>query len=137
VGGGAVINRCGVLLSLRRDLIRLCGRFSLCRGLYNSFSPVWSKLFSPFARDRMRGSIKRGPRPQRNTHTVPQFSKQLMWRIIRRSADKSLAFPIFLYAAQPKYFFLGGLKKLEQRSHECVWSLGGICRVNTFFFSIP
>jgi hypothetical protein len=29
-------------------------------------------------------------------------------------------FPIFLFAAQPKEFFLGGLKKLEQRSHKCV-----------------
>jgi hypothetical protein len=29
-------------------------------------------------------------------------------------------FPIFLPAAQPKEFFLDGLKKLEQRSHKCV-----------------
>jgi hypothetical protein len=29
-------------------------------------------------------------------------------------------FPIFLLAAQPKEFFLDGLKKLEQRSHKCV-----------------
>jgi hypothetical protein len=33
---------------------------------------------------------------------------------------KSLAFPIFLFAAQPKEFFSDGLKKLEQRSHKCV-----------------
>jgi hypothetical protein len=39
---------------------------------------------------------------------------------IRRDADKSLAFPIFLFAAQPKEFFLDELKKLEQRSHKCV-----------------
>jgi hypothetical protein len=26
----------------------------------------------------------------------------------------------FLFAAQPKEFFLDGLKKLEQRSHKCV-----------------
>jgi hypothetical protein len=38
----------------------------------------------------------------------------------RRGAEKSLAFPIFLFAAQPKEFFLDGLKKLEQRSHKCV-----------------
>jgi hypothetical protein len=38
----------------------------------------------------------------------------------RRGADKSLAFPIFLFAAQTKEFFLAGLKKLEQRSHKCV-----------------
>jgi hypothetical protein len=39
---------------------------------------------------------------------------------VRRGADKSLAFPIFLSAAQPKEFFLDGLKKLEQRSHKCM-----------------
>jgi hypothetical protein len=36
---------------------------------------------------------------------------------LRRGADKSLAFPIFLFAAQPKDFFLDRLKKLEQRSY--------------------
>jgi hypothetical protein len=30
------------------------------------------------------------------------------------------AFPIFLFATQPKEFFLDGLKKLEQRSHKYV-----------------
>jgi hypothetical protein len=29
-------------------------------------------------------------------------------------------FLIFLFAAQPKGFFMDGLKKLEQRSHKCV-----------------
>jgi hypothetical protein len=29
-------------------------------------------------------------------------------------------FPTFLFAAQPKEFFLDGLKKLEQRNHKCV-----------------
>jgi hypothetical protein len=29
-------------------------------------------------------------------------------------------FPIFVFAAQPKEFFLDGLKKLQQRSHKCV-----------------
>jgi hypothetical protein len=29
-------------------------------------------------------------------------------------------FPPFLFAAQPKEFFLDGLKRLEQRSHKCV-----------------
>jgi hypothetical protein len=33
--------------------------------------------------------------------------------IVRRGGDKSLAFPIFLFAAQPTEFFLDGLKKLE------------------------
>jgi hypothetical protein len=28
--------------------------------------------------------------------------------------------PIFLFAAQPKDFFMDRLKKLEQRSHKCV-----------------
>jgi hypothetical protein len=27
---------------------------------------------------------------------------------------------LFLFAVQPKEFFLGGLKKLEQQSHKCV-----------------
>jgi hypothetical protein len=39
---------------------------------------------------------------------------------MRRGADKSLAFPIFLFAAEPKEVFLDGLKKLGQRSHKCV-----------------
>jgi hypothetical protein len=39
---------------------------------------------------------------------------------LHRGADKSLAFPIFLFAAEPKEFFLDGLKKLEQQSHKCV-----------------
>jgi hypothetical protein len=54
---------------------------------------------------------------------------------IRRGADKSSAFPIFLFAAQPKEFFLDGLKKLEERSHKCVeLRAGGICK---YIFSIP
>jgi hypothetical protein len=44
-------------------------------------------------------------------------------------------FPIFLFAAQPKEYFLDGLKTLEQRSHKCVELMGEICRVNTFFFN--
>jgi hypothetical protein len=32
---------------------------------------------------------------------------------------------LLLFAAQPKEFFLDRLKKLEQRSHKCVESLGG------------
>jgi hypothetical protein len=39
---------------------------------------------------------------------------------VRKDADKSLAFPIYLFAAQPKEFFLDGLKKLKQGSHKCV-----------------
>jgi hypothetical protein len=50
--------------------------------------------------------------------------------IICRGADKSLT---FLFAAQPKEFFLDGLKKLERRSHKCVELRGG--NVNTFFQS--
>jgi hypothetical protein len=33
---------------------------------------------------------------------------------------KSLAFPISPFAAEPKEFFLDGLKKLEQQSLKCV-----------------
>jgi hypothetical protein len=33
-------------------------------------------------------------------------------------------FPVFLLAAQPKEFFLDGLKKSEQRSHKCVELMG-------------
>jgi hypothetical protein len=40
--------------------------------------------------------------------------------LVRRGAGKPLAFPIFLFAAQPKEFFSDGLKKLKQRSHKCV-----------------
>jgi hypothetical protein len=40
--------------------------------------------------------------------------------ILRRGADKPLAFPISLFAAQRKEIFLDVLKKLEQRSHKCV-----------------
>jgi hypothetical protein len=54
---------------------------------------------------------------------------------IRRGADKSLAFSVFLFAAQPREFVLDGLKKLGQQSHKCVELRGGICRVNTFFQS--
>jgi hypothetical protein len=36
-----------------------------------------------------------------------------------------ISFWLFLFAAQPKEFFLDGLKKLEQRSHKCVWSSRG------------
>jgi hypothetical protein len=47
--------------------------------------------------------------------------------IVCRGADKFLAFSFFiffLFVAQPKVFYLGGLKKLEQRSHKCV-EIGG------------
>jgi hypothetical protein len=50
---------------------------------------------------------------------LPIFYSWLCWNI-HTGADKSLAFRIFLFAAQPKEFFLEGLKKLEQRSHKCV-----------------
>jgi hypothetical protein len=42
------------------------------------------------------------------------------FRQTRRGADKSLAFLIFLFAAQQKEFFLDWLKKLEQQCHKCV-----------------
>jgi hypothetical protein len=37
-----------------------------------------------------------------------------------RSADMSLAFHMFRFAAQPKEFFFVELKKSEQRSRKCV-----------------
>jgi hypothetical protein len=42
---------------------------------------------------------------------------------------------LFLFAAQPKEFFLDGLKKLEQQSRKCVelWGRGGICKYILFF----
>jgi hypothetical protein len=42
--------------------------------------------------------------------------------LIRRGADKSLAFPLsyFPICSTTKIIFLDGLKKLEQRSHKCV-----------------
>jgi hypothetical protein len=42
-------------------------------------------------------------------------------------------FPIFLFAAQPKGFFLGGLKKLEQRSHKRVELSGDMYSKHIFF----
>jgi hypothetical protein len=33
-------------------------------------------------------------------------------------------FPVFIFATEPKEFFLAGSKKLEQRSHKCM-QLGG------------
>jgi hypothetical protein len=53
---------------------------------------------------------------------------------LRRGADKSLAFPIS-YLQHKQDFFLGWVKKLEQRSHKCVELRGKY--VNTFFFSVP
>jgi hypothetical protein len=53
-------------------------------------------------------------------HFKPAAYYSFERRIGCRGADKSLAFLIFLFAAQPKYFFLDGLKKLEQRSHKRV-----------------
>jgi hypothetical protein len=44
---------------------------------------------------------------------------------IHWGADKSLAFPISLFAAQPKEFFLDVLKMVEQKSHVC-GAQGGI-----------
>jgi hypothetical protein len=44
-------------------------------------------------------------------------------------------FSVFLFAAQPKEFFLGGLKKLEQQSHKCVELRGNM--YIKYIFSIP
>jgi hypothetical protein len=55
-----------------------------------------------------------------NNFPFPLYVSQSNFWDIRRGADKSLAFPISLFAPQPKEFFLDGLNKLEQRSHKCV-----------------
>jgi hypothetical protein len=77
------------------------------------------------------------------TEILPLPGLGLRLRLLVRPASryvwvliKSLAFSIshFLFAAQPKEFFLEGLQKLEQRSHKRV-ELRGECRVNTFFHS--
>jgi hypothetical protein len=51
---------------------------------------------------------------------VPNPLQLIIWHYVRRGADKSLAFPIFLCAVQLKEIFLDRLKKLEQRNHKCV-----------------
>jgi hypothetical protein len=56
--------------------------------------------------------------------------------MLRRGADKSLAFPIFLFAAQPKEFFLNKLKKSEQRSHKCLELKGEYVEQIHFFNTI-
>jgi hypothetical protein len=53
-------------------------------------------------------------------HTASTSVYFITSSVLRRGAEKSLAFPIFLFATQPKEFFLDGFKKLEQRSHKCV-----------------
>jgi hypothetical protein len=65
------------------------------------------------------------PDKRRNTFLMLRRGLISLWLLL---------FPVFLFAAQPKEFFLDGLKKLEQRSHKFV-ELRGICRVNTFFFN--
>jgi hypothetical protein len=50
---------------------------------------------------------------------VALFLNFQQWQVtVHRGAAKSLAFPISLFAAQLKEFFLDGLKPLEQRSVE-------------------
>jgi hypothetical protein len=58
--------------------------------------------------------------PQKQKRSTEKYAQVVT---LRRGADKSLCFSYFTYgwfAAQPKEFFLDGLKKLEQRSHKCV-----------------
>jgi hypothetical protein len=47
-----------------------------------------------------------------------------------------LAFPLFLFAAQTKEFFLGGLKKLEQGSHKRVELRGEYVEQIHFFSTL-
>jgi hypothetical protein len=73
-------------------------------------------------RSRKCGSIHPLPHtPSWRNASLVKHRDNFTFTFIPRGANKSLAlFPIFLFAAQPKEFFLDGLKKLEQRSHKCV-----------------
>jgi hypothetical protein len=44
----------------------------------------------------------------------------MLYQIHRLYVGVLISLWLFLFAAQPKEFFLDGLKKLEQRSHKCV-----------------
>jgi hypothetical protein len=66
----------------------------------------------------------RGLKPTTQLQQVPSLRKR---GSIRRGADKSLAFPIFLFAAQSTELFFDGLKFLEQRSHKCVCVCVCVC----------
>jgi hypothetical protein len=44
----------------------------------------------------------------------------MMVLIVEYSIGMLISLWLFLFAAQPKEFFLDGLKKLEQRIHKCV-----------------
>jgi hypothetical protein len=52
-----------------------------------------------------------GNRPEGLTRKAEE-EKDFKESQVCRAADKSLAFPIFIFAAQPKEFFLDELKKL-------------------------
>jgi hypothetical protein len=42
----------------------------------------------------------------------------LLYAGIARGADKFSAFPVFLFVAHSKEYFLDGLKKLKQQTHK-------------------
>jgi hypothetical protein len=66
------------------------------------------------------GGIKRQGRDvDHSPQTSDEFKKMWIYAGVLISFWLFL-FPIYLFAAQPKEFFLDGLKKLEQRSHKCV-----------------
>jgi hypothetical protein len=71
------------------------------------------------------------PLTLREKHRQKVFENSVLRRIFRLKRDgltgKAKSYVgvvispwLFLFEAQPKEFFLGGLKKLEQRSHKCV-----------------
>jgi hypothetical protein len=68
-----------------------------------SYSVLYSHIFIISLHYRMRGM-----------HGMRAVSKSFYYLGL---SDKSLAFPIFLFAAQTKEFFLAGLKKLEGPRH--------------------
>jgi hypothetical protein len=57
-------------------------------------------------------------------YLFPNLKKHLKGRKFSSIEEAMLAADMW-FATQPKEFFLDGLKKLEQRSHKCVWSSGG------------
>jgi hypothetical protein len=48
------------------------------------------------------------------------FPRIVICRSIAKYVGVLISLWLSLLAAQPKQFFLGGLKNLEQRSHKCV-----------------
>jgi hypothetical protein len=85
----------------------------LSRNLRNDHTvrPVRSRGPCKALRESAQSGAQRRERCQRDGNSLADGVNFVR---IRRDADKSLAFPILLFAAQTKEFFLDGLKKLAQ-----------------------